>query len=126
MSAIFRLNGSYISTPSSGNPSGQPSVNTHIDEVVGLVRQAVSSVSLSSDSPASVDLCGLTNINVLMLKAVGGKVTVDITSADGTDQSIPVDSFLALTTQTVPITAITLTRVAGRATTVSLFLGERA
>ena len=125
MSSIFRLNGSYTTTPQTGNPSGQPSVNAHIDEMDGLVRQAISTIQLTVDTAVSVDLCGLTQVNVLILKTVGGKVRVDLTSADGANQSVPVDSFFVLRTQTVPITAITLTRVAGTLTTVSTFLGER-
>lgn len=126
MSSIFRLSGSYLTEPTSGNPSGVPSVNAPIDESVSLELQATPQVVLTTDATVTVDLCGLTSVHVLAVKTVGGKVRVDLTSADGTAQAVPVDSFFVNISQSVPITAISLTRVAaGNNTTVSLFLGQR-
>lgn len=126
MADVFRLEGSYQTQPTSGNLSGNPSVDALISERVGIKNKAIAVYNLTSDSPVSVSLAGMTGINVLMLKTVGGKVRVRLTSADGAQQAIPVDSFIALIDLTVPITAIDLTRNPATSTTVQLFLGERS
>jgi len=123
---VFRLEGSYQTQPTSGNLSGNPSVDALISERVGIKNKAIAVYNLTSDSPVSVSLAGMSGINVLMLKTVGGKVRVRLTSADGAQQAIPVDSFIALIDLTVPITAIDLTRNPATSTTVQLFLGERS
>lgn len=126
MADVFRLEGSYQTQPTSGNLSGNPSVDALISERVGIKNKAIAVYNLTSDSPVSVSLAGMSGINVLMLKTVGGKVRVRLTSADGAQQAIPVDSFIALIDLTVPITAIDLTRNPATSTTVQLFLGERS
>lgn len=123
MSALFQLSGSYSVTPVDGSDAA-PEVGRTFDERVSLTRQAVGTYDLSGDAAVVVDLGGLTQVNVLIVKAVGGKVTVRLTSADGTTQSVPVDSFLALVDRTVPITAIDLTRTPSNSTRVQVFLGE--
>lgn len=126
MADLFTLSGFYGSRPLSGAPSGFPSIDTPLLEQVQLARGPFQVVTLSSDSVVPVDLCGLTDVNVLVLKVTGSKVRVRITSADGSLQSIPVDSFLVIITETVPITAIDLTRLAGGVETdVRIFLGEK-
>lgn len=125
MADVFRLDGSYQTQPTSGNLSGNPEVDALISERVGLRNKAIAVYNLTADSPVSVSLSGMSGINVIMLKTVGGKVRVRLTSADGVQQAIPVDSFLALIDLTVPITAIDLTRQPATATTVQVFLGER-
>ena len=125
MADVFRLDGSYQTQPTSGNLSGNPEVDALISERVGLRNKAIAVYNLTADSPVSVSLSGMTGVNVIMLKTVGGKVRVRLTSADGVEQAIPVDSFLALIDLTVPITAIDLTRQPATATTVQVFLGER-
>ena len=81
---------------------------------------------LSADSVQSVDLGGLSNVNFLSVRAVGGKIRVRITSADGTNQSIPVDPILVLRSDSVNITALDLTRLANTETEVYIVLAERA
>lgn len=125
MADVFRLDGSYQTQPTSGNLSGNPEVDALISERVGLKNKAIAIYNLTADAPVSVSLSGMTGVNVIMLKTVGGKVRVRLTSADGAQQAIPVDSFLALIDLTVPITAIDLTRQPATATTVQVFLGER-
>lgn len=125
MADVFRLDGSYQTQPTSGNLSGNPEVDALISERVGLRNKAIAVYNLTADSPVSVSLSGMAGVNVIMLKTVGGKVRVRLTSADGVEQAIPVDSFLALIDLTVPITAIDLTRQPATATTVQVFLGER-
>lgn len=64
-------------------------------------------------------------VNVLVVKPVGGKVKVRVTSADGATQAIPVDSYLSLISLSVPITAVDFTRVSGVTTTIKLFMAEK-
>ncbi len=126
MSDLLQISGSLTTTPTSGNPSGDPEVEAQISERVGLINKSISNYQLETDSPVSVNFSGLTNCNVLMVKTVGGKVRVRLTSADGSTQAVPVDSLLILIDLSVPVTAIDLTRVPAVSTTVRVFLGERA
>ena len=126
MADAFRLSGSYSTTPTSGTPSGDPEVEALIEESVGLTSKTIGVYALTVDTPVTVDFGGLTNANVIAIRAVGGKVKARLTSADGSTQAVPVDPLLLSISKTVPVTAIDLTRVAGVATTVRVFLGERA
>ena len=125
MADIFRLLGSYGTEPVLGSPSGQPSIQTPIDETTQLSAKSVQQYDLVNDAPQAVALAGLAGINALMVKTIGGKVVVRITSTDGSLQSIPVEGFLALLSLTTPITAIDLTRTPGTETLVTLFIGQR-
>jgi len=125
MADQFVLSGSYTVTPLSLT-SLDPSLATPIDEPLALKSKQPSDITLSVDTPVAVPFGTLVNAHVVILKALGGKVKARLTSADGTTQAIPFDSFLILMSQTVPITAIDLTRVLTTATTVKVFLGEKA
>lgn len=81
-------------------------------------------IALTSDAPFSVSLDGLTAINAIYLEA-DHPVTVRVTSAAGAAQSLPAEMW-SLISRAVPITAITLVRVAGQATAVILILGQGA
>lgn len=128
MSEIFKLRGDIAAGEAcSGLSSGIPAVTLPLDETLTLKSPPViGQYSLAADAAQAVGLGGLTNVNVLVVKAVGGKVRVRITSTDGSQQAIPVDSLLVLLTSAVAITAIDLTRVAGTLTTVTVTLGEKA
>ena len=121
----FLLSGSLVSSPS-GAESGDPGPIAPLDEALTLKRQLVDVYDLAADAPQAVAFGGLSQAHVVSIKAVGGKLRARITSADGAQQSIPVDGYLFLRSDTVPITAIDLTRVAGTATTAKVFLGEKA
>lgn len=123
MSDLFKLSGDY--TTSCGcNTSGVPQVAAPISETLALAKKTTSRETLTTDSPVAVSLNGLTSAHVVVIKTIGGKVRVRLTSSDGATQAIPVDSFCVLISQSVPVTAIDLTRVTGRSTTVEVFLGE--
>ena len=122
----FKLTGDYVTLPLSGSPSGDPEISSPVDESVTIKNKAIGLYELTADAVVAVGLCGLAGAHVVILKTVGGKVKVRLTSADGAVQSVPVDSFLCLISQTVPLTALDLTRVSGVTTTVKVFLGERA
>lgn len=126
MADIFTLTGGFFTRPASGSPSGFPSVEAPISEVFSIDKKVTPSIDLDTDSPVACDLGNLTDVNVLIVKAIGGKVRMRITSADGATQSIPIDSFFVLTSLSVPITALDFTRQAGVLTTVQTFLGQRA
>jgi fructose-specific phosphotransferase system IIC component len=126
MADQFVLQGSYSSTP-----MGQPSsfaqvVQATIDESTILDAQHVDEVTLAVDTSVVVPFGGVANANIIILKAVGGKVTARITSTDGAAQSVPFDTYFILMSESVPVTALDLTRVAGVETTVRVFLGELA
>ena len=125
MPDTFKLSGSYIAEPID-DFSGSLSIECELDEVVSLNQKMSLQLSLNSDSPVSVPFGSLASACVVVVKAVGGKVKLTMTSADGTAQVIPVDSFLCVTALAVPYTAITVTRVPATTTTVQVFLGESA
>lgn len=124
MSDTFRLQGTFQSIPILGSPSAQPRVESPISETAQLTNRELGQYTLTSDSAQVVSLGGLSEANVIIIKAVGGKIRVRLTSADGSQQAIPVDSFLALISLTEPYTAIDITRTPATETIVSTFLGQ--
>ena len=88
--------------------------------------EIVSQITLSVDGPVALPVDSLDGVNVVILKSVGGKVIARFTSADGTAQAVPVDSFLALTSANTDITAISVERVPATPTVVKYFLGQKA
>lgn len=81
-------------------------------------------IQLTVDAPVPVALDGLTGVNALYLEA-DFPVRLVVTSAAGTSQAIPAES-ISLVSREVAITALSLVRVAGQATTVILILGQEA
>lgn len=126
MAYQFALTGGYTTDPLNGVPSLAPSVNAPLDEAMVLIKKTEYDVLLDVDAPIAVQFGGVANAHVVVLKTVGGKMRVRLTSADGSQQSIPVDSTLILISQAVPITAIDLTRVPATPIDVRIYLGERA
>ena len=126
MADSFKLLGSYELNPL-GNPlSFAPSIVAQISESKQIKYKEVTTIDLTTDSPVSVAFGGVTNANIVILKAVGGKVRMRATSADGTLQSIPFDTYFILMSDSVPVTAIDLTRAAGIPSTVRIFIAEKA
>lgn len=126
MADTFTLSGSYETHPTTGSPSAVPNVVAPVSEVVQLENKSVQFFVLDADAPVSVQFPAGFTCNVLVVKAQGGKARVRLTSADGSSQAVPVDTFLALISQTVGITAIDLTREPGVLTQVQVFLGDAA
>lgn len=126
MSDQFSLQGSFSTTPYTGaQASGDPQIESYLNERLSLGNKTSYTIELDANDPVDVSLVGMSNVHILFLRTVGGKVRARVTSADGTDQAFPVDPFLLLIAKSVPITAIDLTRVSGVPTTVKVFLGER-
>lgn len=128
MADTFKLSGSYTTRPVVGTQSGAPSIDAPIDETVQLDSMVFQQYLLTSDSPLAIDFSsmGVDSANIVIVKTIGGKIRVRLTSTDGSTQAIPVDSFFLNISLTVPFTALDLTRTAGVETQVRVFLGERA
>lgn len=127
MSSTLRASGQITDQPISGIGSGQPTTTIPLDEVVALSDSSMTSAyNLLVDTPVNVDFGTLEGANAIFIKTIGGRVVVRLTSADGTTQSIPVDSILFLICVSSPITAIDMTRVAGQDTRVNVALGQAA
>lgn len=124
MSDLFVLAGSYSTTPQVGSPSGIASIPAPIDEEQILTAKHYDTIPLSVDTPVAIQFGGVTNAHVVIVKVTGGKVRVRLTSTDGAAQAVPVDSFFAAISQSVPVTAIDLTRSPGVASVVDVFLGQ--
>ena len=120
---LFTLLGSYTTTPTD-QVSGAPAVTTPLAETMSLVNQCVGSYDLTTDTVQTVSMGGITNANVVIVKALGGKIRTRITSADGSQQAIPVDGLLLLTAYSVPITAIDLLRTPGLHIIANVFIGQ--
>jgi hypothetical protein len=127
MADQFSLTGSYQATPAFGSPSAIGAIIAPVDEELILVDKFYDQVQLTVDGPVSVPFGGgVVNAHVVILKATGGKVTARFTSADGTTQAVPVDSFAVVMSRTVPFTALDLTRIPGQLTAVDVFLGQNS
>lgn len=125
MADRFTLSGSYTTTPLGGEPSFDPNIDAPIDETIQLTKKHIDVISLTVDTPVVVNFGGVTNANIVVLKSTAGvKVRARITSADGTDQAVPFDTFLILMSMDEPITGIDLTREPAVETDVRVFLGE--
>lgn len=127
MGHLFRLLGSFGTEPArAALLSGVSDVAGPLDERVNLSTPHRTQYEIDDDDPVDVAFGGLESAHVVVLKTTGGKVRARLTSADGTDQSVPVDGIMILISQSVPVTAIDLTRVTGGNTvTVDVFLGEK-
>lgn len=125
MADTFNLQGSYQSSPLIGTLSAQQTITAPIAEVVQLTNREVGQYTLNADAATPVNFGGLSRAHVVIVKVVGAGITLRLTSAAGTQQLIPVDSFFVQITQTTPITAIDLIRSPGVQTLVNTFLGQR-
>jgi hypothetical protein len=123
---VFALTGSWSLTPASGVPSLDPSVSTPVNEIVPLQAKQVGDLTLTVDTPVSVDFGGVASANVVVLKAQGGPCTLAVTWADGTSQIVPFDSVFIDISLTNPITAMTITRQPATLTYVKVMLGQQA
>jgi hypothetical protein len=126
MADSFKLLGSYETTPLGQPLSFAPGVIAQINEGKTLKVSHTDTVTLDTDSPVSVSFGGVVNANIVILKAIGGKVRARITSSEGSAQAVPFDTYWILMSDTSPVTAFDLTRVAGTLTTVRVFLGEKS
>ncbi len=127
MSDVFRLRGEFSAAPAVFDLGVQqaPEVLAPLLHSLYLARRVNLLISLTSDSPLTVDLGSLSGAHVVILQSTS-KVRARLTSSDGSTQAVPVDPLQLLISQAVPVTAIDLTRLPGVNTEVTLFLGEKA
>ncbi len=126
MADLWKLEGSWTTTPRTGVPSGDPTMSAVVEESQNLGKKHYDTVALLTDGVTAVNFGGVTNANVVTIRTDGGRVTARLTHADGATQIVPVNPHMILIVQDRPITALDVARVAGQDTTVKVFLGERA
>ena len=125
MSETLRISGELTSKPLSGNPSGQANTVIPIDESMGIGLPLYTSLVLNTDAVQSINMGTLASVNTLLIRSIGGKVRVRITSADGSTQSIPCDPIMFLMSRSVDITALDIMRVPGVQTQVLIYMGQK-
>lgn len=127
MADKFAFNGSFTTQPFIGSPSFAQSVVAPIDESISVKNWKRVRVELTTDSPVAVSFDQMLTACVLIMRVVEGgpKAKAAITTADGAAQVLPFE-YHVTGSKTVPITAVSLTRVSGTATTVELFIAEQA
>ena len=126
MSDQFTLSGSYNVTPLGGSASLDPSIDSPLNEALTLQSKQYIPIHLTTDAATPVPYGTVVNAHIVILKAAGGKVKATLTSADGSAQVVPFDTVLIVRSDSMPITAISLTRTLATDTTVRVFLGEKA
>ncbi len=120
----------FASAGATSWPSGEQTLLEPLAFTAPLVAAPLAGEwQLSDDNPA--DLSALPQLvggaHIVVLHAYGGKVRARLTSTDGAQQSVPVDPIHVTISQSVPITGLDLTRVAGAGTvSVRVFLGQAA
>lgn len=125
MADSFCLSGSYSASPLVGSPSGIASIPAPIDEQLVLTAKDYNTITLTVDTPVVVPFSGgVDEAAVVVVKVTGSKVRVRLTSTDGSQQSVPVDTFFVCISRSTPITAIDLTRTPGVSTRVDIFMGQ--
>ena len=122
--STYNLNGSVTTTPQQGMASGLFGVAALLTSLYNLTRQFENQYDLDSDTAVPV-VSGL-NANVLVVKPIGGAVTLRITTTAGTQQLIVLDDLFILQSQTTTVTALDLIRAPGVPVSVSVFMGQVA
>jgi len=123
----FTLSGKYSLRPPVG-PTGVNDTTIAVDlseTITILSGKASIPVTLAADGAEAVAFGDIASANIVIIHC-DAKVIARFTSADGTTQAVPVDDLLLLITEAVPITALTLQRVAGILTNAQVVLGVKA
>ena len=125
MADKWALSASSIVTPSSGYPAGAMDLSGSLAATVPLSAKTLVDTTLTTNDWTPVELSGLT-ANVLHLSTSGGKVLARLTSADGSQQIVPVEPVFILVSKTVGITALDLQRPTGVQCACQTFAGQKA
>lgn len=126
MAQPFLLAGSYGTVAGCAAPVGAPSLIAPFNIDLFLSQQSWQTVDLISDAPTSVTFPTGLVLAALIILVPSYKVRARVSSADGAQQAIPSDAFTVLVSQSVPFTALDLTRLPGTDTTVNVFIGQLA
>lgn len=122
--AVLTFNGSYTLATPAFPPSSAQQVLSPFSQTNYLAYWSANSLDLTVNTAVALPMGNVAAANFIYICAVGGKVMVRITSADGTTQSIPVDPLLILYCASVPVTAIDITRVVGTPTTITYLIAQ--
>lgn len=127
MADRFQFSGSFAADPLIGSPSFVQAVMAPIDESIIVKNWKRVRIELTSDSPVAVSFDQMATVCVLIMRVVEGgpKAKASISTVDGSAQVLPFE-YHVTGSKTVPITAVSLTRVSGTATTVEVFIAEQA
>lgn len=112
--------------PGYAMPSGDPLITAPVDERQTLGLELAGQLLLLDDSETPLPFGGLSEASVVVLKAVGSAIKVRLTSTAGSEQVVPLDSFMVLMNASDPFTAITVQNQTLAPVTVKFFLGQRA
>ena len=124
MADVFTLAGSWTTKPD-GSVSGEPAIEAPLNELVALKTKMPTRYDLTGSQVKVVDFGGAASAHVVILRAVGGKVRARFTSADGSQQAVPVDPFFAMISLASPVTALDLYTVPS-GVSVHVFVGEKS
>lgn len=127
MSETLLLTGQLSTNPTHSSCGEDPdhSMVVTLQEAMSITAKQSIAFTVPSDAAFPIDLSATPNVNALFIDA-SAKVKLTITTADGATQVIPVDPMMIWFSASVPITALSITRVPSTDTTVRLILGDKA
>lgn len=129
MGKVLKLSGSITVENNDGSSaSGQFTDIAILAESLGLKNAVpMPDIDLAADAAFPVTLpAGLSNVHAIVMRAVGGEVTAQLTSTKGSLQAIPVCPLAVVMSTVTPFTALQLVRQAGVAVKVRLFIAEKS
>lgn len=124
MFETFTISGGWQTTTQAGG-TGDITAQAPLAYALAIQNKAVLEYQLSSNTPVAVTLPA-GGVNVVYVYATGGPVSVTVTSTAGTAQVSPADPMFFATSQSVPITALTITRLSSAITDVSVFYAQQS
>lgn len=124
MANRFTLTGGWTVEAASGSNSFDPAFATTINEVRTLDYRQVTVQDLLDNAEVTITFGAVTEAHVLIVDA-SAKVTMKLTSADGTAQVVAADKLILLCADS-PVTALKVTRSPGVDTTLRIFAGQAA
>lgn len=124
--ATLQLSGSYTLTPPAYPPSASQTIGSPISETNYVQRWAANEVDLLTDAPTAIPLPGgAAQIHFLYVKVQGGApIDLLLTSADGSQQVLPVDSLSILYFNNRPVTAVSAVRSPGIQATLTYLIAQ--
>lgn len=124
----LQLQGSLTLQAPSYPPSAAQQIAQPISEVQYVSLYDAQSPTFTVDGKTSLPFpIGMTQCNFIYLKVQGGApITLYLTSADGNDQEIPVDSLLIQYFVNQPVTAISIARSPGVPATLTYVIAMNA
>lgn len=97
----------------------------NLSETMSISAKLTAAFALTADPAFPINLTTVPSVSALYIET-DAKVTLTLTTADGALQLLPVDGMMIWFSASVPITALSITRLAGTTTNVKLILGQKA